>query len=279
MVQSLSEIKSLLDVHGLSPKKKFGQNFLHDHNHLERIIDAAEIGTESRGGGVILEVGPGTGALTEFLLETGANVVAVEIDKDMRPILEERLGKYGERFRLYVGSVLASKHVLAPEVSELIAGRGFKLIANLPYNVASPLLVNLAQQMPNMQAAVVMVQKEVADRLAAGPGSKDYGPLGIVIQALYEARHVSTLPPSCFWPAPKIASAVVQLTRREKPLTDDLERFSDLVHKLFQKRRKQIGSVLGRDLAYPEGISPEVRPEQLSLVQLEALSKMVAEVT
>lgn len=287
MSQTLTEIKQLLATHGLHPKHKFGQNFLHDGNHMRRIMDAADL----QPGDTVLEVGPGTGALTERLLEEGARVVAVEIDADLEPILRQRIMELpapsDERFSLIVGDVLAGKHTIAPEVLEALeqsvrtsdnapADHGFKLIANLPYNIASPLLANLVIDQfpgPTMSDAVVMIQKEVADRLRAGPGTKAYGPLGILIQALCEVQTVGVLPPSCFWPAPKVASAVVHLKRRADPLTDDPAALSAMLQQLFTKRRKQLGSILGRDARLPDGIDPNARPESLSIDQLVALSK------
>lgn len=282
MAQTLTEIKQLLAAHGLRPKHKFGQNFLHDGNHMSRIMDAAAL----QPGDVVLEVGPGTGALSERLLEADAHVVAVEIDTDMRPILEQRTGDMpgdaAQRFALVLGDVLASKHTINPAVIDATqaamaaAGRsGFKLIANLPYHVASPLLANLVVDHPAMSDAVVMIQKEVADRLGAGPGGKEYGPLGILIQALCEVRTVGVLPPSCFWPAPKVASAVVHLKRRAVPLTDDPAALSAMLQKLFTKRRKQLGSILGRATVLPEGIDPDARPESLSVQQCIALAAAV----
>ena len=139
MVQTLTEIRAMLDAYGLHPKHRFGQNFLHDHNQLRKIMDAAAIAP----GDVVLEVGPGTGALSEWLLEAGASVIAVEIDTDLGPVLRDRLGpRFGERFQLCMTDVLAGKHELSPVLFDALrkAGGGavppFKLIANLPYNVA-----------------------------------------------------------------------------------------------------------------------------------------------
>ncbi|MEM8737112.1 MAG: 16S rRNA (adenine(1518)-N(6)/adenine(1519)-N(6))-dimethyltransferase RsmA [Planctomycetota bacterium] len=280
MAQTLTDIKNLLDAHGLRPKHKFGQNFLHDGNHMRRILDAAKLSA----GDVVLEVGPGTGALTERLLDEGVRVVAVEIDPQLQPILEQRIGGMpgdaAERFTLVVGDVLAKKHVVSPAVIEPVMAAvaearagGFKLIANLPYQVASPLLANLVVAHPAMSDAVVMVQKEVADRLAADPGGKSYGPLGILIQALCAVRTVGVLPPSCFWPPPKVASAVVHLRRRGSPMTDDARALSDTLQQLFGQRRKQLGSILGRKTPLPPGIDADARPESLSVEQLIALSR------
>ncbi len=290
MAQTLTDIKNLLAGHGLHPKKRFGQNFLHDGNHMRRIMDAAKVGD----GEMILEVGPGTGALSERLLEAGASLVAVEIDRDMEPILCDRLSSFGDRFQLHIGDVLESKHTLNPAVVELLHAASdsdpsaiphppspipFKLIANLPYNIASPLLVNLAVDHPGMSAAVVMIQREVADRIIAKPsgtsggGGKDYGPLSVILQAMCEVDVVGTLSPECFWPRPKVASAVVRLVRRVNPLADDPAALSGLLQKLFQKRRKQLGAILGRDKALPEGIDPDARPESLSVEQFVDLAR------
>ncbi|MEE9405676.1 MAG: 16S rRNA (adenine(1518)-N(6)/adenine(1519)-N(6))-dimethyltransferase RsmA [Algisphaera sp.] len=272
MAQTLTDIKQLLATHGLHPKHKYGQNYLHDGNHMARIMAAANIGPGDR----VLEVGPGTGALTERLLETGATVIAVEIDPDFEALLTDRIhGAFGRdaRFELLITDVLAGKHHIAPAVIAAMGDQPFKLIANLPYQIASPLMANLVQDHPNMTDAVVMIQKEVADRLGAASGGKDYGPLGILIQALCNVTRVGTLAPGCFWPAPKIASAVVHLQRRSQPLTNNPAQLSALLHRLFTKRRKQIGSILGRDTVLPQGINPDARPEQLSVTQLIELAQ------
>ncbi len=247
---------------------------------MRRIMDAADL----EEGGLVLEVGPGTGALSERLLEAGADLVAVEIDRDMEPILRDRLSDFGDRFHLHIGDVLESKHTLNPAVIEFLHAASasdpspnpqspFKMIANLPYNIASPLLVNLAVDHPAMSAAVVMIQREVADRITAAPGGKDYGPLSVILQAMCEVDRVGTLSPECFWPRPKVASAVVRLVRRANPLTDDPVALSGLLQKLFQKRRKQLGAILGRDRALPDGIDPDARPESLSVEQFVELAR------
>ncbi len=264
MAQTLNDIKRLLADHGLHPKKKFGQNFLHDGNHMARIMEAAALSP----GDVVLEVGPGTGALTERLADAGARVVAVEIDRDMEPILRGRLG---DRVTLHLGDALDGKHAISPEALALLEqhhAERFKLIANLPYHIASPLLANLALDHPAMTHAVVMIQKEVADRLTAPPGTKAYGPLGILLQAVFEIRRVGVLKPGCFYPPPSIDSAVVALHRRAAPLCDDPHAFSAMLHTLFSKRRKQLGAILGRDAELPAGVEPTMRPEVLSLDQL-----------
>ncbi len=284
--QTLTRIKSLLAGHGLHPKKRFGQNFLHDGNQMQRIIEAASV----QPGDVILEVGPGTGALSQRLLYAGAKLLAVEVDRDLQPLLQSLFEPFGEQAELLMCDILAGKNQINPQVisrlEQLLAGADsadYTLVANLPYNVASPLLVNLAIQpadsgRPSMQRGVVMVQKEVADRLAAGPGSKAYGPLGIMVQATCDVELVGSVPPGCFWPRPDVESAVVQLVRLETPRTHDVEGFGRVVHRLFEQRRKQIGAIIRRawpqrkDQQPPEGIDLKSRPEQLSLEQLDQLA-------
>jgi len=271
LAQTLTDIKQLLATHGLHPKHKFGQNYLHDGNHMARIMQAAAIGHGDR----VLEVGPGTGALTERLLDTGASVVAVEVDGDFETLLRDRITQqFGAdaRFELLITDILAGKHAIAAAAIDAIGDGPFKLIANLPYQIASPLLANLVQDHPNMTDAVVMIQKEVADRLASPPGSKAYGALGILVQAMCDVTRVGVLAPGCFWPAPKVASAVVHLQRREQPLTDDPQALSALLQKLFTQRRKQLGKILGRDAALPPGVTADQRPESLSVEQLVALA-------
>jgi 16S rRNA (adenine1518-N6/adenine1519-N6)-dimethyltransferase len=256
----------------LHPKKRFGQNFLHDGNQMRRILDAAGVPETTAGGDVVLEVGPGTGALTVRLLHAGARVVAVEIDRDLAGILRDELGGHA-RFTLIEADVLAGKHTLNPDVLAALGGERCKLVANLPYNVASPLMINLLKQCPAMTGGVVMVQKEVAERIEASHGGKDYGPLTVLMQAACLVERVSTLPPGCFWPAPQVGSAVVKFTRRDEPLTDDLDALGAFCQTLFQKRRKQLGSILGRDRDWPDGVTPEQRPESLSVEQIVALSR------
>ncbi|MCC7409879.1 MAG: ribosomal RNA small subunit methyltransferase A [Phycisphaeraceae bacterium] len=278
MPQTLSEIRGLLEAHGLRPKKRFGQNFLIDANHLRKIVEAADV----RPGEVILEVGPGTGTLTRELLAAGAAVVAVELDQELEPILRDVLAEFADRVELIFSDALANKHTINPAVMAAVeaamARQGsstFKLVANLPYQAATPVLANLATDEARMTKAVVMVQKEVAERLEAEPGGKEYGPVGVVVQAMYQVRTVSTLSVGCFWPEPGVASAVVELTRRQSPLTDDPAGLAVGLGVLFGQRRKQIGSILrkyGKDRAIhvqlPPGVSETQRPEELSVGKL-----------
>ena len=286
MQQTLSDITGLLKAFGLRPKHRLGQNFLHDGNQMARVVEAAQLKQDD----LVLEIGAGTGALTQRLLEAETRVVAVEVDRELEPILAQQLAAYGDQVTVVICDALAGKHAIHSDVIAALqaAGRGvrsgvdqagakgqFKLVANLPYNIASPLLVNLVSQEVGgliLSGAVVMVQREVADRLCALPGGKEYGPLGVMVAAMCRVEQVAVVGPGCFWPRPKVESAVVRLTRRDRPLTDDPEALSRTLHLLFSRRRKQIGGILGNRQGLPSGVDPHARPEQLSVEQLVAVS-------
>jgi len=289
MAQTLSEIKSCLAAYGLQPKRRLGQNFLHDGNQMARVVDQAGIVPGDR----VLEVGAGTGGLSQLLLDAQAQLVAVEIDVDLEPILLQALSPYGSRATWVIGDVLAGKHVINPVIAKAlhtswdpaggsVATKGclcpFKLVANLPYSIASPLLVNLLTQVIGsfqMSDAVVMVQREVADRLCACSGNKHWSAIGVMVQAMATVQRVAVVGPNCFWPRPKVDSALVHIQRREKPLTNCPEALGAIVAQLFGKRRKQLGTILGRTRQLPEGIDPQVRPEQLSIAQFVILSDWI----
>ena len=264
-MQTLGEIRDILAEHGLHPKKALGQNFLHDQNQLRRLLVAAEVGE----GDLVLEVGPGTGTLTESLLEAGCEVVACELDRDLAGVLHQRLG---ERITLVRADCLEDQRTLSGELDAALDGRPFKLVANLPYGAASPLMSLLATRR-DCRGQHVTIQREVADRLLAGPGSKAYGSLSIFVGAMATVKRVAVLPPGCFWPPPKVESAIISITPREEPLTEDPESFGRFLHSLFSRRRKQLGTIIGRDATFPEGVAATMRPEQLSVESLVALHR------
>jgi 16S rRNA (adenine1518-N6/adenine1519-N6)-dimethyltransferase len=276
-VQTLTEIKSLLAARGIRPKHRFGQNFLHDHNQLRKLVETARV----QPGELVLEVGPGTGTLTETLAEAGAEVIACEIDLDMQAIVRERLG---DRVRLIAGDCLDGKHALSGELLAALGGRPFALVANLPYNAASPLMAILAGEHPECRGQYVTVQKEVADRVRAQPNTRDYGPLTVLLQLTSDVREIAVVKPGSFWPAPDVTSAMIAIEpRANKPFasTDELRRVERFTHELFSKRRKQLGGILkelgGRDGPWPEGITADLRPEALTPEQVLALMRLRAE--
>ena len=288
MSQTLSEIKTIMAAFGLRPKHRLGQNFLHDGNQMARVIEAAAIET----GDLVLEVGAGTGALSQRLLDAGARLVAVEIDQDLQPILQQQLSRYGPQVKVVMADALASKHEVNPSLGHALQSLAiegtqgpnrpsqYKLVANLPYQVASPLLANLlTQSIENlwMSEAVVMIQREVADRLRAPCGHKTYGALSVLVQALARVERIATIKPSCFWPIPKVDSAIIRLQRHPKPLTSSPEKLRRTLVVLFGQRRKQLGTILGRDCRLPEGIDACARPEQLSVNQMVLLSEWMDE--
>jgi len=264
-MQSLREIRELLAARGLTPRHRFGQNFLHDHGKIVELVDAAKL----QPGETVLEVGPGTGALTECLLEREVRVVAVEIDRDLAGLVRDR---FGDRITLVEGDCLAKGRRLAPEVVSALEGSAFKLVANLPYQAASPLMASLLMHHPECLGQWVTIQKEVVDRLVAVPGTKAWGPLTAIVRAFATARRIAVLPPGCFWPAPKVTSAMAELRPcPQDARPSDPDGFARFVTKLLSQRRKQIGGILGHDVTASLEIEPQTRAETLSAEQLLAL--------
>ena len=277
-MQTLTDIKRLLEAHGLSPRKALGQNFLIDHNLIRKLVDTSGVGA----GDLVLEVGPGTGTLTEELVERGCRVVACELDPHLAALLRNRFPPPTQpdapgSVVLVEGDCLESKRAISREVVRALGGRPFALVANLPYNAATPLMLSLLCEHPECRGLFVTIQREVADRLLAKPGTKDFGPLAIVAQAVGDLHLIATLPPECFWPRPDVTSAMVAVTRRTSPLTDNPRSLADFCQGLFTQRRKQLGSILGRAGEWPEGISPTLRAEQLTVGQVIELQRARAQ--
>ncbi|MHC5022809.1 MAG: 16S rRNA (adenine(1518)-N(6)/adenine(1519)-N(6))-dimethyltransferase RsmA [Planctomycetota bacterium] len=260
-MQTLSEIRALLAERGLRPKHRLGQNFLHDKNQIRRLVEAAGVGP----GDQVLEVGPGTGALTEALLDRGCSIVCCELDRDLAGILRDRLA---DRITLIVGDCLERGRALNADIARALGDRTFVLVANLPYQVASPLMTCLLLDHPTCAGQYVTIQKEVADRLTAPPGGREYGPLGIIIRAQADVHRIGTVSPSCFWPAPKVTSAMVAITPKPSPGLDNAHAFARFITTLFSKRRKQLGTIFGRDADWPDGVTPDLRPQALAIEQL-----------
>lgn len=271
MPQTLAEIREILDTRGLRPKHALGQNFLVDHNLLRKLVDSANV----KSGDLVLEVGPGTGTLTDELLERGCRVIACELDKDLGSHLAERFASRGDQFRLVMGDCLESKRALSLEAHAALGQQPFKLVANLPYGAGTPLMMILMSQYPQCSGMWVTIQYEVAERMLAQPSTRDFGPLGVIAQASGEVKLLAKLSPECFWPRPKIDSAMLSWTRGSRP-TSEVSTLLDFCAKLFSQRRKQLGSVLGRETAWPEGVVPQMRAEELTVAQICFLAGIAA---
>jgi len=267
MAQTKQEIRALLEGAGTEPRHRFGQNFMIDQNLVRLVADAGDV----RAGELVVEVGPGTGTLTEELLARGADVLAVEIDRDLAKLLRERFGG-NEHFTLVEGDALAGKHQLNDElVAHLAAareqGKPRKLVANLPYNIASPLVIELL--IAGVDVLAFTVQKEVADRLRSNANDDAYGPLTVMAQLLSRVEVLRTLPPQAFWPAPKIDSALVRMTREDQ-LGDLAAPLGKFVQQVFSFRRKTLRKALSNmnleadALLAKLEIDPQWRPERLT---------------
>jgi 16S rRNA (adenine1518-N6/adenine1519-N6)-dimethyltransferase len=263
MPQTKREIQALLAANQIRPRHRFGQNFMIDGNLLRLVADAALIAPGDR----VIEIGPGTGSLTEEILSRGASVVAVEIDRGLATLLRSRF-ESSANFRLIEGDALAGKHALNSDLLAAIGetksiGRVVRLAANLPYNIASPLIVELL--IAGVDLLAFTVQKEVAARLRAPPGGKDYGALSIMTQLLSRVEVLRTLSPQTFWPMPKIESALVRMTREDR-LAGRAEAFGTFVHRLFSSRRKTLRKAMPEiePVLQTLDISAQLRAEQLS---------------
>lgn len=260
-------------------QKKFGQNFLIDTHVLDKIIAAAGVTKED----CVLEIGPGIGTMTQYLAESARHVVAVEIDSNLIPILNETLADY-DNVTVIHGDIL--KVDVNQIINEYNEGRPIKVVANLPYYITTPIIMGLFEGMVPIDNITVMVQKEVADRMQVGPGSKDYGALSLAVQYYAEPYIVANVPPNCFMPRPGVGSAVIRLTRHKTSPVEVKE--PDLMFRLirasFNQRRKTLQNGLNNspevDFSKEQiieaienlGLSPSVRGETLTLEQFAALS-------
>jgi 16S rRNA (adenine1518-N6/adenine1519-N6)-dimethyltransferase len=256
----LPPLREALAAHGLMAKKSFGQHFLLDLNITRKIARLADVGA----GDVVIEVGPGPGGLTRALVETGAEVIAVEKDERFRPLLEELAAASGDRLTLVMGDALAV------DEAGLAGGRPAHLVSNLPYNVGTPLLIKWLTGPWTPASLTLMFQKEVADRIAARPGGSAYGRLAVIAQATCEARVVMDAPARAFTPPPKVDSAVVRLTpRADRPAPERLDALQRLTAAAFGQRRKMLRASLkplgGETLATAAGLDPQARAETVDV--------------
>ena len=263
-------------------QKKFGQNFLINTSILEEIIDAAEITKED----FVLEIGPGIGTMTQYLCEAAREVVAVEIDTNLIPILGDTLSAY-DNVEVMNADIL--KVDIAKLADERNGGKPIKVVANLPYYITTPIIMGLFESHVPIDSITIMVQKEVADRIQEGPGSKEYGALSLAVQYYAKPEIVVNVPPSCFMPQPKVGSAVNRLTRHENPPVDvDNEKLMfQVIRASFNQRRKTLANGLNNfgsfSLGKEEiqksieelGVPVNIRGEALSLEQFAKLSNII----
>ena len=265
-------------------QKRFGQNFLVDTHVLDKIIQAAGLTKED----MVLEIGPGIGTMTQYLAENAGRVMAVEIDSNLIPILEETLKDYDNVTVINEDILKVDVKALAEEYN---GGRPIKVVANLPYYITTPIIMGLFESCVPIENITVMVQKEVAERMQAGPGTKNYGALSLAVQYYAEPYIVANVPPNCFIPRPSVGSAVIRLTRHEKmpvEVKDEKLMFA-LIRASFNQRRKTLQNSLSNsgELSFSKeeigraiekmGLSSSVRGEALTLEQFAGLADVLRE--
>ena len=270
MVVGKSDLKDMMEKHDLRPSKSLGQNFVVDPNTILKIIRAANI----EKGEQILEIGPGLGSLTSQLSAT-SKVVAIELDRYLVPALEEVLDHFGKRENVEI----VQEDAMKIDWQEFFAQRQgvWKMVANLPYNIATPLLVTLLENAPEIQAIYVMVQLEVGERFAASPKSKAYGIPSVKAQYWADTKVLGKVSPNVFLPVPKVDSAILQIIRKPSPPEVNYANFSRLIQTAFQHRRKMIRKSLNTlvplaNFSIAE-VSPQARPEELSVTDWVKLAK------
>ena len=282
MNEKLSDPKKTIEViqkYQFAFQKRFGQNFLIDAHVLEKIVSAAGITKDD----CVLEIGPGIGTMTQYLAESAGQVIAVEIDTNLLPILADTLKDYSN-------VKVINQDILKVDINELVKeynnGRPIKVVANLPYYITTPIIMGLFESNVPIDNITVMVQKEVADRMQVGPGSKDYGALSLAVQYYASPYIVANVPPNCFIPRPGVGSAVIRLTRHKEPPVevDDPKLMFKLIRASFNQRRKTLQNGLNNSPELPFakdeiadaieslGVTPQIRGEALTLKQFADLS-------
>lgn len=273
---------AVLKKYDFNFQKKYGQNFLVDPHILEKIIEAAQVGKDD----FVVEIGPGIGTMTQYLCENAREVAAVEIDKNLIPILQDTLSEYDNVTVIHEDILKLDLKKLAEEKNQ---GRPIKVVANLPYYITTPIIMGLFEGHVPLESITVMVQKEVADRMQVGPGTKDYGALSLAVQYYAKPRVAAFVPPGCFIPRPNVGSAVICLERYEKPPveTGDEKLLFRIIRASFNQRRKTLVNGLNNspeiDLPKEEilmaieelGVSPSIRGEALTLEQFAKLCNII----
>lgn len=273
---------AVLQKYNFNFQKKFGQNFLIDPTVIERILASSEITKED----CVIEIGPGIGTLTQYLAESAGEVVAVEIDKALIPILNDTLSAYDN-------VTIINDDILKVDIAEIVeernAGKPVKVVANLPYYITTPIIMGLLESHVPLKSITIMVQKEVAERMQVGPGTKDYGALSLAVQYYARPEIIANVPPNCFIPRPNVGSAVIRLTRYEEPpvKVDDERKMFALIRASFNQRRKTlvngIGNAAGLNISKEQvtqalekmGLPVNVRGETFTLEQFAALSNLL----
>ncbi len=271
--------KAVLEAHGFSFQKKYGQNFLIDGNILDNIINAAGITKDD----FVLEIGPGIGTMTQRLCEEAREVVAVEIDKTLIPILDDTLSTYKN------WSVI-NEDILKVDINKLAieknGGKPIKVVANLPYYITTPIIMGLFESHVPLESITIMIQKEVADRMQEGPGTKEYGALSLAVQYYSHPQIVCDAPPSCFMPQPKVTSTVINLKcHNNPPVGCDEKLLFQIIRASFNQRRKTLQNGLSNGLHFSReqiaeaiekaGFSPTIRGEALSLDDFAKLTNIL----
>lgn len=272
---------AVLNKYHFNFQKKFGQNFLIDTRVLDRIVSESGITKDD----FVLEIGPGIGTLTQYLCEAAREVAAVEIDRNLIPILEDTLSTYDNVTVINEDILKVDIPALAKEKN---GGRPIKVVANLPYYITTPIIMGLLESGVPLASITIMVQKEVAERMQAGPGTKDYGALSLAVQYYAKAEIVANVPPNCFMPRPNVGSAVIRLTRYQNPPVDANEkRMFGMIRASFNQRRKTLQNGLSHEGSLnltkeqvaealrTMGLSETIRGEALTLEQFAALSKLL----
>ena len=271
----------VLKKYNFSFQKKFGQNFLIDTHILEKIISESDISKDD----CVLEIGPGIGTMTQYIAESARHVVAVEIDKALLPILDDTLSEYDNVTVINDDILKVDIQALCDEYNN---GNPIKVVANLPYYITTPIIMGLFESHVPIKSITIMVQKEVADRMQQGPGSKDYGALSLAVQYYAKPEIVAEVSPACFIPKPNVGSAVIRLTRYEKPPVevDDEHFMFSVIRASFNQRRKTLANGLangGLGLSREDvtkaldkmELSPTIRGEALTLEQFAKLSNLL----
>lgn len=261
-------------------QKKFGQNFLIDPHVLEKIVDAAQITSKD----CVLEIGPGIGTMTQYLAESAGEVVAVEIDRALIPILQDTLSAYDN-------VTIINEDILKVDVQQIVEernqGRPIKVVANLPYYITTPIIMSLLENHVPLQSITIMVQKEVAERMQVGPGTKDYGALSLAVQYYARPEIVAHVPANCFMPRPNVDSTVIRLTRYQEPPVEvgDEKHMFAVIRASFNQRRKTLANGLANGMGISReqvnaaleemGLPAAIRGEALTLEQFARLSNLL----